>query len=431
MALAERVIAPLTRMRAVFSAGSSGAVQDRVLLSSRPARPKRAERAAQLDSLLSIPCPDPTAEDHTRDAHQNAGLKLVRQEEWGLLADRLRCLDSRLAKTDGGMPVAELMAFGARADVVAAAEHALITGRPDRDAPLLEGIEALETILAQNEQDAMIACVVAQAHIDIGWAWRGTGWDIEIPLPNREAFAAHFERAGEILAPFAKTAEPSALLAATRCAYNAGNGTSLGQIVSDYETWITLDPRNAKAMRTMGTHLLPRWHGNYDRLELEARRMAGLTHDLWGAGGYTWVMMDAISVDTEACARLDLDFFLDGLRDIIAQTKDQHIVNLLAAYCANTMGATPTGHDEADYICAQVADAAQWIVRDHLRELHPMLWAHAARGFDNTLRIRCRDRFASSGYADALRYLSDVFRRELAAGQRIVFTSNGAETRAA
>ncbi|WP_299687313.1 hypothetical protein [uncultured Tateyamaria sp.] len=381
--------------------------------------------------MLTIPCPDPTAEEHARDSHQNAGLKLARQEDWDTLAQQLQALDAKCAKTDGGMPIAELMAFGARADVVAAAEHALVTGRPAHDAPIMDGIEALEQVLDEHPDDPMIAAIVAHAHIDIGWAWRGTGWDIEVPMPNREAFDAHFERAGNILAPFIRAGSNSALIASAKCAVNAGAGVPLSRVVADYESWITQDPRNPKAMRAFGGHLLPRWHGTYERLDLEARRMAGLTHDVWGAGAYAWVMMDAISTDTEACARLDLDFFLDGLRDILRCTRDQHIVNLLAAYCANTMGATPTGHDEADYMRTQIAEAAAWIVRDHLTELHPMLWAHATRGFDNAMRIRCRDRFASAGYADALRVLSDLFRREIAAGQRIVFTKNGPVTHGA
>ena len=380
--------------------------------------------------MLIIDCPDPTAEEFARDRHQNAGLALVRQEDWDALSRQLHMHDSTLAKTDGGMPLADLMAFGARADVVAAAEHGLLSGRPAHDAPILEGIEALEAVLADHPDDAMIAAVVALAHIDIGWAWRGTGWDIEVPMPNREAFAAHFERAGEILAPFATRDAGSALIASAQCACNAGSDKETFQVVADYETWITRDPHNPKAMRSFGTHLLPRWHGSYERLDIEARRMAGLTHDVWGAGGYAWVMMDAVSADTEACAMLDLDFFLDGLRDILRHNRNQHIANLLAAYCANTMGATPTGHDEADYMHAQIADAAGWIICDHLTELHPMLWAHAARGFDSNMRIRCRDRFASAGYADALRVLSDLFRREIAAGHRVEFTKNGPVTHA-
>lgn len=404
-------------------------MQARVLhsASAMPPAPTPQAPSRQPQDLLSIPSPDPTAEEQARDLHQNAGLRLVRQEDWDTLAQQLAAKDANRAKTDGGMPIAELMAFGARADVVAAAEHALVTGRPAHDAPLLDGIEALESVLAEQPRNPMIASVVAHAHIDIGWAWRGVGWDIEVPLPNREAFEAHFERAGDILGPFVSKGTTSALMASAKCAYNAGAGVDMSEVVVDYENWITLDPRNPKAMRAFGAHLLPRWHGSYDRLDIEARRIAGLTHDVWGAGAYTWTMMDAISTDTEACARVDLEYFLDGLRDILRCTHDQHVVNLLAAYCANTMGATPTGHDEADYIRAQIAAAASWIVRDHLRELHPMLWAHATRGFDSSMRVRCRDSFASAGYADALRVLSDLFRREIAAGHRIVFTKGGYE----
>ncbi|MEO1365514.1 MAG: hypothetical protein AAFU86_17250, partial [Pseudomonadota bacterium] len=122
---------------------------------------------------MTIACPDPTAEEFARDLHQNAGLALARQEDWAVLSHQLQTLDAARAKTDGGMPVAELMAFGARADVVAAAEHALVTGRPAHDAPLLDGIEALEQVLTEHPHDPMIAAIVAHAHIDIGWAWRG------------------------------------------------------------------------------------------------------------------------------------------------------------------------------------------------------------------------------------------------------------------
>ncbi|KIC49193.1 hypothetical protein RA29_11840 [Tateyamaria sp. ANG-S1] len=300
-------------------------------------------------------------------------------------------------------------------------------GRPDPKAPLLDGIEALEQVLAEHPDEPVIAAIVANAHMDIGWAWRGTGWEVEVPARNREAFAAHFDRAADILIEHDARGENCPMLAAADCALITGRGGSPREVVSRYETWIELDPHNARAFRAMGTHLLPRWHGSYERLELEARRAAGRTYDLWGTGAYAWVMFDAIAQDSAACARLDLDFFLDGLNDILKRTNDQHTVNLLAAYCTNTMGATPTGHDETDYIRIQIAAAADEIVREHLTELHPMLWAHAARGFDNGLRVRCADKFAASGHADALRYLNQLFRRELATGKSVVFTQDGPE----
>lgn len=425
----EKLFSPLQALRKKWSDRANTRDVDPVVPLETARRQTGSTCApAPLKRALTIPCNDPTGEDRARDLIQSTALGLARQEAWDMLAQRMRAQDAICAKTDGGMPVTELMAFGARADVVAAVEHALISGVPEKDAPLLDGVEALEMVLAESQNDPMIAAIVAGAHVDIGWAWRGSGWAIEVPMRNRDAFTAHFDRAAEIIAEHDAAALQSPLLAATKCAINAGQGADIDIKVNDYIVWSNLDLRNTRAMRMMGGHLLPRWNGSYARLEREARQIAGHTHDVWGSGAYTWVMMDAISVDTEACARLDLDFFIEGLRDILRFSHDQFIVNYLAAYCANTMGDAPTGHDEADYIRARIAEEAVWIVRDHLRELHPVIWAHAARGFDNTLRVRCRDRFAASGYADALRYLSDVFRRELAAGKRVVFTPEGPQT---
>lgn len=379
----------------------------------RSSATKATDPSPALARALSIPCPDPTAEDRERDRHQALGRSMARQERWEDVAAILADHDQARAQTEGGMPLAELICFGARGDVVAAVEHVLVSGKPDKGAPLLDGIEALEEILACMPNDPWIASIVAYTHMDIGWAWRGTGWEAEIPARNKAAFAAHFDRAADILDAFDAKAIDAPLVAAAQCSLAAGIPDRNGRLADRYESLIDLNPANPRAMRAFGAHMLPRWHGSYEQLELQARRNAGRHDDVWGAGGYTWVMFDAISSDAEACANLDLEFFIEGLRDILARSGDQHTVNLLASYCANTMGHVATGHDEADHIRAQIADCAAWIVREHLTELHPMLWAHAARGFDNALRVRCPDRFAASGYADALRIIADLYRKDM------------------
>ena len=80
---------------------------------------------------------------------------------------------------------------------------------------------------------------------------------------------------------------------------------------------------------------------------------------------------------------------------------------------------------DARRVRAEVAEAGNWLIRNHLRELNPMIWAHAAHGFDNNLRIRSPHKFAASGREDAMQVMTSLFRSELASGQRIVFTSKG------
>ena len=390
------------------------------------ARPPRTVDPV-LAPALSIPSPDPTGEDRACDLHQNSGQRLARQEDWAAVSKAIRAAEAAGTRTPGGMPVADLIAFGARADVVHAAEHALLSGRPAKDAPLLDGIIALEEVLAEHPGDYTIACVVAMAHIDIGWAWRGTGWAVEVPQRNREAFEAHFDRARDILETSLIEDQPSPLLATAQCAVRSGLPTDTNRLIAAYEALIDMDPLNARAYRNMGTHLLPRWHGSVQDLEVQARRMASRSQAVWGAGGYTWVMLDAIALDDAACSQLDIAFFIEGLHDILTRRTDQHTVNLLAAYCANTMGMTLDASDDVAFVRGQIADCAKWIIRQHLTELHPMIWAHAARGFDNNLRVRCPDRFAAAGAADAHRILCDMFRRELSQGKRVVFTDRGAQ----
>ncbi|WP_299725031.1 hypothetical protein [uncultured Tateyamaria sp.] len=430
MAIAELIFAPIAHFRGKLKTHRMQMAHDGVMQPVHAPKPMPLPAPTRAKSGLTIPCPDPTAEERARDVHQVRGQKLARLEDWEKLTDEIATADANRVKTPGGMPVAEILAFGARSDVVSAAEHALMNGRPAHDAPLMAGIEALEHVLSEHPENPVLAAIVALAHVDLGWAWRGTAWKIEVPARNLEAFSAHFDRAASILSDFDAAALDSPLIAAAHCALCAGRTEPTRKVARRFETWIDLDPRNARCYRAFGAQMLPRWNGSHEQLELEARRTAGRTHDIWGAGGYAWTMFDAISSDTTACAQVDLEFFLDGLRDILRNSNDQHTVNLLLAYCANTMGATQTGNDEADYTRAQIGQAADWIVRDHLTELHPMLWAHAARGFDNALRVRCPDRFAASGHSDAMHFLRTLFRNELAAGYEVLFTKHGFETRA-
>lgn len=376
-------------------------------------------------AALQIPCPDPSAEDEIREKHLNRAQHLARQERWDDLIDLIQEVDERRLMTPGSMPIADLYAYGARADVVHAAEHALLDGSPARDAPLLAGIEALEHLLVEHPNSFVMGCIVAQAHMDIGWAWRGNCWDIEVPERNRAAFEAHFDRASDIMAAFCPKMLDSPLLATTHCSLLGGVASDRRLIADRYEKLIDLNPGNPRSMRALGNQLLPRWKGTYEELELEARRTASRTQEVWGAGGYTWVQFDAIVYDDEACAKLDLDFFVEGLRDILQRRSDPYLANLLAAYCSNSVGQSFSGNDLADHNRSQIAACAEWIVRKHPTELHPMTWAHAARGFDNNLRVHSPSRFAASGRDDAVRIITSIFSAEIAAGKCIVFTDSG------
>jgi len=265
------------------------------------------------------------------------------------------------------------------------------------------------------------------AHIDIAWAWRGNGLDAQVPDLNMEAFRAHMDRAADILEIFSDKTDSSPLYFAAKCAVVPLHKPHLDDIARNYEKLIDFNPLAVQHMRAFGVVMLPRWYGSYERLELEARRTAARLTKTWGAGGYTWTMLDAITNDPQACANLDVDFFVEGILDILTLRPDQFTANLLAAYCAITLSGD-TGHDEADSHRATIHECAHWIICKRMTELHPLIWAHAARGFDNAVRVRSVERFAQRGLEEARRVLVALFQPELASGQNVVFTADGPVT---
>ncbi|MCR9126922.1 MAG: hypothetical protein NXH82_12450 [Rhodobacteraceae bacterium] len=398
----------------------------------------KAARAATSDTavtgfdgaVLDIPICDISPDESAREKVQMLGQHLARQDRWEELGRRMRNAEADRETTPGGMPVADLLNFGARADVVQAVEHMIEAGAQPGDPAAQDGVLALEDVLEDCPGDHCIALIVACTHIDIAWAWaRAT--DTGTGAPTREdLFAAHIARASDILDPFDGIELDSPTIAATRCALLAGTANARSRVADDYEDLIDLDPVNHRHMRAMGSHLLPRWFGTYAQLELEARRTAARTADIWGDGGYAWVNFDAIAHDEVACARLDVEFFVDGLHDILERRPDQATANLLASYCGRVMAPHKTTNREAAEVRSEVHACAEWIVRDHLTEVHPMVWAHAGLGFDNAAPVPSVAHFAAEGRESALKTIARLFEDEIAAGRRIEFTANGPRIRA-
>lgn len=324
-------------------------------------------------------------EEDVHHALFEAGLYLARQDAWATLGDRIREADSIRSLTPGGVPEAEILAEGARADAVTAATRAVTAGDELGAASIMN---EMQLVLEETPQDHGVAYVVAMAHVDIGWAWRGEGWRQDIPAAHRAAFFRHFRSAAGLIDQYDAFELDSPMLASVRCALLTAETQPRTRASDDYEDLIDLAPNVAKYMRALGNHMLPRWFGSYERLDHEARRTMERTADVWGAGGYTWTYFDALTVDDEAFALLDADLFCNGIRDILARRADQHTVNTFAAYTGTALEPEGVNQDAR----ARIADCFDWIVADNLREVHPRIW-YAAKGVWAT-RLEDRDRLA-------------------------------------
>lgn len=418
-------------MRAPFETGKSLAGSVLRSLKTTLPGPKGAGQSARspqadidlLTKHIILPSLPVTDEEMARATHQDNGLKLARQENWQELSRLIQHAEDCRLHTPGGESAAMLLAFGARSDVVAVAEDALY----DEAEPSPEGIDALEEMLAEHYGDYACALVTALAHIDIGWAWRNTAPESDGTL-HLLRFKEHFKRAGDILGPYDAVDLDAPALAAAQCALLASRPQPGTRVADDYQTLIDLDPDSPRHMRALGQHLLPAYYGDYKQLELEARRTAARTGDIWGAGAYTWVYFDALALDAEPLGQLDCDFFLEGLQDILTRRRDQHVTNLLAAFCAITMGPDTSGPKRpaaSEANRRRLHDFLDHILTNHLQELHPLIWSQTLLSPGLTPPLPSRRALVAKGRQTALRVIAERFADDIASGNSIAFSSAG------
>jgi hypothetical protein len=306
---------------------------------------------------------------------------------------------------------------------VAAAEDALHDGaEPD---PF--GIDALEEMQAEYPDSYPCALIAALAHIDIGWAWRATATD-RTRAAHELRFLEHFKRADDILAPFDGVDLDAPSLAAAQCALLAARRQPRMRVADDYERLIDLDPDSPRHMRALGEALLPARYGSYEMLDLEARRTAARTGEIWGAGAYAWVYFDALALDPGAMTRLDAEFFVDGLRDIVTRRRDQHVINQLSAFCGIVM-APKTGKDRLspslNAARRRIHDCLDWLLENHLQELHPLIWSQTLLSPGLTPALPSRRALVVKGRQTALRVIAQRFAEDISDGSSIAFSSSG------
>ncbi len=377
---------------------------------------------------LQIPVNASTPDQVESEKVRDRGQFLARQERWEELEDLIRTHDQNRATTATGTPLAELMLFGARSDVVRAAEHALLHGRPAEGADFFSGVEALEYLLDEYPDSYPMALIVAHMHIDIGWAWRGAAAKDDVRDVNRDAFQAHFDRASDILKRYCPKEHFSPALSAARCALLPGEMQPLNTLCTEFESLIALDPLNPRHMRALGNYLLPRWYGDFDQLDLQARRVAAQTYDIWGAGAYAWVWFDALLVDPSGLEMMEVEYFIDGVTDALQRRGDQHSANLMAAHLYRSWQHARSHYGEdglREDLPPALRSGFDMVVREHLREIHPLIWGHAEIGFENTSRVISKERLSAKGRDVALQAVALPFMAGLQAGQTVYFTPEG------
>ena len=180
-------------------------------------------------------------------------------------------------------------------------------------------------------------------------------------------------------------------------------------------------------MRALGHYMsrILRYHPN--ALEVAARKTASQTDAIWQAGGYTWVYFDALMAEPSAITLLDPDFFVEGMENIIQRLNDQHIINQFAAFCAIAMAPKKADHGvEANaQTRLQLHECLDWLVADHLQELHPLIWSQTLLAPAQVPALPSRRALVVKGRQTALRIIAARFADEIADGSSLAFSPHG------
>ena len=373
------------------------------------------EAPAHRHPPVEIPVCDPGPDALACERRRARGQFLARQEDWEQLATEIATAEAERRLTPGLRSAAALLAEGARRDMTVAIAEAVARGKPRE---VQAAVAALEPLLAEMPACPVIAQVVAMVHVETARAWRAAR-DTNAPAIDREAaFARHMATATRLNDRFDPFELQSPLWAVVRCAVLEADPAPQDRVADDFEDLIDLDPGNPWHMWQLGKALRPARFGSWEQLDAQARRTAARTGDLWGNGGYAWIYLGALCEEAGAFARLDAELFVEGLHDILTRHPTQDMANRMAALVGHTLG----GPTRAGSTRRRVADCLGWIAQDHLRELHPQVWAEVPERRSGGKLGR---RAAAPGEARALDCLAEFYGPALEAGRRVQFGPDG------
>jgi hypothetical protein len=278
----------------------------------------------------------------------------------------------------------------------------------------------------EEEDDYACALVVALAHLDIAWAWHCIRFDAE-PQESLLRAQTHIGRAEEILSQYNGETLDSPSILAAQCALNATSEKRGLKLAEDYSRLIALDPDGHNHMRALGRHMAGMMRKHPNALEVAARRTASQTEAHWQSGGYTWVYFDALMSEPSAIALLDPDFFVEGMEQIIHRQNDQHIINQFAAFCAIAMAPKEDDTDKRGHARSreQLHECLDWLVTDHLQELHPLIWSQTLLAPTQVPALPSRRALVVKGRQTALRIIASRFASEIADGSSLAFSPQG------
>ncbi|MEZ5721233.1 MAG: hypothetical protein R3D59_05920 [Paracoccaceae bacterium] len=296
---------------------------------------------------------------------------LIDADRWDLVHSLLAAWENDRAKTPFGTMFHQIGAEVALKPLLDIADAETATGiRPSTNL-LDRTVGAFAARMAAAPDDHVAAVLAARAHIAAGWAARGDGPITSVSEEDFMRMSHHYDSAERILSPFADAG--SSLVAEARYFVCLGLEDGGTLIRRRFEDWVALDPEDVRPWQVHGFHLLPRWFGDLDEIEAEARRAAEATAPRRGAAGYVIFHGGILScAGAETRTRIDPALFVRSALDRARTAGSQWGVNRMGEFLMQAM-LESAGETRQVY-----RDGLVRLVHDHLRVLVPSAWSSPA-----------------------------------------------------
>ncbi len=321
----------------------------------------------------------------------------VQQEDWAAIQEQIN-RDDKVRNTDykSEMRSARVGVRAAMADI----HEALGYGGEMAEARALDAVERFDQRHQAEKSDMAAAVLAAEAHMEIGWMYRGGGTIDTVSRDGLNNMQKHFDRAGEILAGFDIAQLGSATLAASNFRYAVGICGGASLFHAAHRIWLEADAADPEMMGQVAFHLLPRWYGSYRMLHRAAADIADRTADDLGDQAYAMTLLSVAVEEPELVAAIDAERLAKGAFQMLeARSSDQSSVNYVVAGLF--------------YLMQEAVGKRRAVLRVALRHL-----------FETKMKAFLLD-YWPDGVEDIREDLAKLFGQELSAGSVLVIDENG------
>lgn len=252
--------------------------------------------------------------------------ELLRGDDWEAYHRQIEKDDRALAADETGFRAARIGVQVAMQEVRGAVAH----GGEDAIKRVLEALQVFEDRLERQPDSLAAAVLAAEAHMEVGWLYRGGGTIDTVSGEAMDHMQDHFERAREILRPLEVATRGSAILAAANFRLAVGLCDSDTLFHAARNIWADIDPSDPEMMGQVAFHLLPRWYGSYGDLHRAALDLSRRS-DL-GEQAYAMTIISVAEEEPELVEAIDAERFVSGaFQWIDALDQDQERINRAAS----------------------------------------------------------------------------------------------------